>query len=1323
MEVSVFDTIRRLHAYKHRISSIQSRLSDDNDLNGVISTVEVLSKETSSAADEWTHLFLRRLNRTLMWVEYVCDRRDAKEEGETFVLKDPWISYREDCQCIREHRSPQEDPAIWSHFTLTVEFENELKRRQQQFEEAHGARKTMRELYDKYKEFLKEYLDSCISFHSTLPVRGLTIENVIQTVQVIYGQEGTTLPDLPQSITEKIDIPLQSPSSHLVIGDVGVLEKGRSIKPSESAFIPSGEDIFIFWKGIINVPFFLEKYRWSVILGDPGSGRTTLLRWILLQAARAFSNEEKPQRLPILIRIGELITWLEVQPNAPSLFDYIGHHTWFGSFYAHEKHASAMLEFILHGHAILLFDGLDEVSDYAQRQKIVSLIEKFAEDHVRSPGNISVNDDSAAIVDWGGLFYESPALVQGNQIIVTSRMVGYRLFPLMGKQFMRFILRELTGDEAKKFIDNWFFEVNYAIGRSIESLDLVKPNNKTEGMLKEKAKITHSFLQSANEKIWSHPLLLSLALPFVHRQSAERILTSRVLLYETTVKSALAASFTFDPTIRLDIEVANSVLHDMAGHLHNYCPSGLIDTFDLRRLSFVSLKTFYNRKNISLPFDQLKFLVEQFIQKLNSNVGYVAALGLDVYGFVHRTFQEYFVAMSIVNPLYNEVQISPTSMGERVFSLVMKQNFREPLALAIGWINSHWLSKEFDFFCISLMEKTVESVPVGVILLFDVLEEFSNAPSADIMRRIFDCVLISSRDKFLWDNISGRFNRSATGQNFVKTLLHQGIHKERLCQFLFEHFDYRTSYLGPNIPPWLSEPEFLELLFADEGEESMETMKDMASRTLAFKESFRSNVLADYLLEQDVTISEMHVSVLSVIISLCGGIRLVEVTEDEEYSIEFDASDMYRSTPLSKMLMEYFADDQTEASVRLQNLAEKCEEILSRSHKDDLSRRVVDACVALICLRGVGCPTFYQRFGCYLSLPRALYRLKLVFSHLREYYKSITAKRNPNKDRLNISREFLLDSHRPQSVALAMCVAYERMPLMSMQKAVPLGYSFNSDRFTFCSTRFLKILGSLHLNPQDDDDEKRAEGKHSYQLLHNHPLFLVAFVPLRLQPLFERLILSDRLDKQADTYENEKVPYIVLLSEALLQLNNVQDNTARPLLLLEVLGDLVQLYKLDGYSDALTNLIWREENRFPSADANASELLERTVAELLQREKNRCFDAQNILGAQQADLQLYTASISTAYLSELTETRKEFLEQAKVTTRAIQDAYLRLLCFRHIKEIVRRWVDTSSYYTMREELFIEINRLSVNMPLLMSALLVAMYQCGRDPKEVALESD
>jgi ABC-type Fe3+/spermidine/putrescine transport system ATPase subunit len=93
--------------------------------------------------------------------------------------------------------------------------------------------------------------------------------------------------------------------------------------------------------------------RWVVILGGPGSAKTTPLRWITrIFAEMAHKDHEEvvlnedncvPVRIPILIRIGEFASWLD-QHQTKTLMDYIGDHTWFSERYCHDDDDKSVLK-------------------------------------------------------------------------------------------------------------------------------------------------------------------------------------------------------------------------------------------------------------------------------------------------------------------------------------------------------------------------------------------------------------------------------------------------------------------------------------------------------------------------------------------------------------------------------------------------------------------------------------------------------------------------------------------------------------------------------------------------------------------------------------------------------------------------------------------------------------------------------------------------------------------------------------------------------------------------------------------------------------------
>ncbi|CAF3603186.1 unnamed protein product [Rotaria sp. Silwood1] len=114
----------------------------------------------------------------------------------------------------------------------------------------------------------------------------------------------------------------------------------------------------------IEITNALQANRWFVSLGDPGSAKTTLLRWITHIFAEAAYHEDEeivfeeesvylPIRIPIRIRIVEFAEWL-IQHQTKTLIDYIGEHTWFSERYCHAEDGNVLKELIYHDYALIL---------------------------------------------------------------------------------------------------------------------------------------------------------------------------------------------------------------------------------------------------------------------------------------------------------------------------------------------------------------------------------------------------------------------------------------------------------------------------------------------------------------------------------------------------------------------------------------------------------------------------------------------------------------------------------------------------------------------------------------------------------------------------------------------------------------------------------------------------------------------------------------------------------------------------------------------------------------------------------------------------------
>lgn len=215
---------------------------------------------------------------------------------------------------------------------------------------------------------------------------------------------------------------------------------------------------------VLKLPeFFSNSYR-SVLLGNPGGGKSTLSLKLCHDLALNYSDRlfaGRKELTPILVVLREF--GADKTAYNFSILEFI--ETQAKSTYQLTTPPLHTFEYLLiHGMALVIFDGLDELLDTSYRQQIRDDVESFC-----------------------NLYPSTP-------ILVTSREVGYEQAPLDKKMFEVFRLADFDDEQIQEYVQKWF---------AVEDADvpLIKRQDKVKAFLDE---------SSIVPDLRSNPLMLSL---------------------------------------------------------------------------------------------------------------------------------------------------------------------------------------------------------------------------------------------------------------------------------------------------------------------------------------------------------------------------------------------------------------------------------------------------------------------------------------------------------------------------------------------------------------------------------------------------------------------------------------------------------------------------------------------------------------------------------------------------------------------------------------------------------------------------------------------
>ncbi|MEH2376423.1 HEAT repeat domain-containing protein [Nostoc sp.] len=163
-----------------------------------------------------------------------------------------------------------------------------------------------------------------------------------------------------------------------------------------------------------------QDYKYLVILGDPGSGKSTLLQFLALNWAESPLDNVISLPIPLLI---ELRTYMRRREDKECNNFLEFFHNCSGAI--HHLNQLELDKKLKAGNALVMFDGLDEVFDPGKREDVITDIHRFTNEY------------------------------PDVQVIVTSRIIGYKPQRLLNAGFRHFTLQDLDSEQIQDFINRW----------------------------------------------------------------------------------------------------------------------------------------------------------------------------------------------------------------------------------------------------------------------------------------------------------------------------------------------------------------------------------------------------------------------------------------------------------------------------------------------------------------------------------------------------------------------------------------------------------------------------------------------------------------------------------------------------------------------------------------------------------------------------------------------------------------------------------------------------------------------------------------------------
>ncbi|MCP4744858.1 MAG: SUMF1/EgtB/PvdO family nonheme iron enzyme [Desulfobacteraceae bacterium] len=361
----------------------------------------------------------------------------------------------------------------------------------------------------------------------------------------------------------------------------------------------------------------LLQYRLAVVTGGPGAGKSTLLKYLALVLAAGQLKKEGPDILPIIFPIS---AYAEKKRKTQGLNYTI---KTFLSDYWEERHLQDPIPLFeaywQKGKALFLIDGLDEVADEGERQKMIEDVRFFI---------MAILKESQ----------------ETNRFYVTCRSASYegvtQFEQIKNYEFKRFKIKRFDIDQIGHFLLSWYcwYERDF---KKRKDTYLKRAEDKRDNMIR---------VMNGNENIFdlaTNPLMLTI-LALIEHEGGE-LPHSRAELYSECLRILSGAwenlrSLWKNQKVEYKLgnrPITYNMVVDFLGPVAFTMQDAAEKEIDEKELEKKLTISFGRRqKDLAMAKDE----AQEFIRIMRERSGLLDLAKTKTFAFLHQTFREYLAA-------------------------------------------------------------------------------------------------------------------------------------------------------------------------------------------------------------------------------------------------------------------------------------------------------------------------------------------------------------------------------------------------------------------------------------------------------------------------------------------------------------------------------------------------------------------------------------------------------------------------------------------------------------------------------------------------------